>query len=184
MLAITDSTITKNSVNNVNPAVITGCIDTLQQGASFLAKLSEEEYTVIIKPHFISSIGEHFRHILDVFHAIMHANHAIDYNQRRRGHEVERYRHSAEMELSGVIHWLKSKNEPELLTPVSVITEVSPCATKSCEMGSTLGRELTFAALHATHHYALTKIMAGLLGSPSDNSFGIAPATATHIRGQ
>ena len=66
-------------------------------------------------------------------------------------------------------------------------SEVTLSETQSCEMTSSLEREFTFAALHATHHFAMAKVTISLLDQECegvDENFGIAPATLTYLKGQ
>ncbi|MCL9783309.1 DinB family protein [Vibrio sp. S4M6] len=163
---------------------VNGCIETLEQGFLFLDALPEKDYSVIVAPQFSSSIGQHFRHLLDIFHSLGKSRQLIDYNQRRRGHEVETSITTAMSELEVVIQWLQQKQEPELLEPVTIITEVSVKQTETSTMSSTLIREITFASLHATHHYAMAKVISQFLGNATCSGFGVAPATATFIREQ
>ncbi|CAH0539923.1 DinB family protein [Vibrio marisflavi] len=163
---------------------VKGCIETLEQGFLFLEKLPEKDYVAIVEPYFSSSIGQHFRHVLDIFHSLTKSRQIIDYNQRRRGHDVEQSKSAAMGEVQAIIQWLKEVNEEELLEPVTILTEVSVSQTESSAMSSTLIREITFAALHATHHYAMAKVLSKMLGNATCEEFGVAPATATFIREQ
>lgn len=108
----------------------------------------------------------------------------IDYNQRRRGHRVETSRSVALVEIDELTNWLTGLSEKELKKNVNVLTEVSVLHTQACLMSSTLEREITFAALHANHHFAMVKVAASLMNKAIDDDFGIAPATATFLRGQ
>lgn len=96
---------------------VLGGIETLYQGQRFLSVLSNDDYVALAAPHVSSSIGEHFRHWLDLFHAIRHAQgqdqapphgemSKIDYNVRRRGHPVERDFRVAEREIAQLVDWL------------------------------------------------------------------------------
>ena len=67
---------------------------------------------------------------------------------------------------------------------IPVETEVALSDTLSVETLSQLEREVAFAASHATHHYALIKVLAILLGYKPDPELGFAPATATFLREQ
>lgn len=163
---------------------VKGCIETLDQGFLFLSTLPDEDYNAVAQPHFTSSIGQHFRHLLDIFHSLYKSRQIIDYNQRRRGHDVEKNKQIAMAEIQSVIQWLQEMNEEELLEPVTILTEVSVSQTESSAMSSTVIREITFAALHATHHYAIAKVIASTLGNITSAEFGVAPATATFIREQ
>ncbi len=164
-----------------------GCLDTLEQGYKFLASLNDEQYGYVAAPHVTSSIGEHFRHLLDVFQAIIKGANTIDYNLRRRGHAVETSRTLAMDEMVAIMECLSAKSSAELKTPVKVISEVTLSETQSCEMTSSLEREFTFAALHASHHFAMAKVTISLLDQECegvDENFGIAPATLTYLKGQ
>ncbi|MBJ7536227.1 hypothetical protein [Marinomonas transparens] len=164
-----------------------GCIDTLEQGYNFLNFLNDEQYVYVASPHVASSIGQHFRHLLDMFLALSNDTPVIDYNLRRRGHKVETSRQVAMAELLAFIKWLTSKTLKDLQSPVTIWTEVSVIDTQTCEMTSTLERELTFAALHANHHFAMSKVTISLLDGHLNgvgDDFGFAPATLTYLKGQ
>lgn len=171
-------------------AVIQGCIEALDQGRDCLDALTDEQYLESAKPHVTSTIGEHFRHLLDLFHAIYNAhnhksvNTVIDYNLRRRGHTVETSRLRAMDEVAHFIHWLQGIEKGALTTPVDVLTEVSLTHKQAQLMTSSLERELTFVALHANHHFAMAKVTMSLLGVYVNETFGLAPATLSYLRGQ
>ncbi|MGO2356354.1 MAG: hypothetical protein ACTH58_16655 [Marinomonas foliarum] len=163
---------------------VQGCLEVFSQASRCLQMLDDDAYQASMKPVVNSSIGEHFRHWLDVFNAVYQAGIVIDYNQRRRGHRVETSRSVALVEIDELTNWLTGLSEKELKKNVNVLTEVSVLHTQACLMSSTLEREITFAALHANHHFAMVKIAANLMNKPIDDDFGIAPATATFLRGQ
>ncbi|MFQ6372392.1 hypothetical protein [Shewanella sp. YIC-542] len=163
---------------------IVGCIEVLNQGYEFLKILSQDDYVLIAQPHVDSSIGEHFRHWLDLFYAIKHDPLKIDYNVRRRGHAVERSLELAKQEIRELVEWLFDLPSNELNQTVSVETEVMLSQTHVTEVTSTLSRELTFAALHATHHFAMAKVVASLRGVDACRDFGVAPTTVTYQRAQ
>ncbi|WP_394182648.1 DinB family protein [Marinomonas posidonica] len=180
---------------NSELAVIQGCIDSLKQGEAFLASLTSEQYLASAEPYVTSSIGEHFRHILDVYRGVYlgvyskevgaclstHQARVIDYNQRRRGHRVETCRLQALAEIEELLAWLECLTLDDVKAPVQVISEVSVSQTQSAQMCSTLERELTFIALHANHHFAMTKVTMTLLGRHVAADFGFAPATLTYM---
>jgi len=177
---------TENQAVNgaAHSSVIEGCLEVLSQASLCLDILNDEDYKSSVMPYVSSTIGEHFRHWLDVFQAIYQAGKVIDYNQRRRGHEIETSRSMAQSEIAELTYWLVYLSESELKQSVSIVTEVAMSHTQACCMSSTLEREITFAALHANHHFAMVKVAANLMNKPLDADFGIAPATATFLRGQ
>ncbi|OCH75229.1 hypothetical protein A6E14_11280 [Vibrio genomosp. F10] len=164
--------------------VISGAIETLDQGLQFLTRITDAQYGYDAQPYLSSSIGQHFRHWLDIFHALFQEGSHVDYNQRRRGHEVETQRQIAIEEILYFIERLKTTKTSDLIAPVVIATEVSLKKSKVCLMSSTFERELTFAALHANHHFAMAKVVTTLLAIETSDDFGLAPATATFIRGQ
>ncbi|MDN3612224.1 hypothetical protein ACODM8_19075 [Vibrio ostreicida] len=170
--------------NSPPPQAIVGSIEILNQGYEFLEGLNHDDYVYIAQPHISSSIGEHYRHWLDLFHAIRRDSDKVDYNVRRRGHEVERNMDIAKAEIAQLIEWLFGLPANALPQSVQVETEVMLSHTQIEEVTSTLVREITFAALHATHHFAMAKVVASLRGLEADGRFGVAPATATYHRAQ
>ncbi len=175
---------TKSNLQTSPHQAVVGCIETLNQGAEFLDSLSDVDYQFIAQPHVTSSIGEHFRHWLDLFQAIRIEPSRIDYNLRRRGHEVERELSVAKQEILALTEWLYTLPNSELSKVVTVETEVLLSQTHVEEVESTLARELTFAALHATHHFAMSRVIASLRGVSSKHEFGVAPTTASYQRAQ
>ncbi|MHC6527366.1 MULTISPECIES: hypothetical protein [unclassified Vibrio] len=185
MLALSKTNSSNASVTNLQPASVRGCVETLEQGYAFLHHLEDNDYTHVAQPHLCSSIGQHYRHWLDIFHALQHTQEGVvDYNQRRRGHHVETSRQAAMKEIEHLIDWVLHCSPKALHAPVTVISEVSLSASESIASVSTFERELTFAALHASHHFAMAKVVASLLGIKAYETFGLAPATASFYRGQ
>jgi len=62
-----------------------------------------------------------------------------------------------------------------------VRVRVMLCADgQHAELGSTLGRELAFAAHHAVHHHAMVAAIAAEFGLSAPDGFGRAPSTIHH----
>ncbi|MBD1557310.1 hypothetical protein HC752_10180 [Vibrio sp. S9_S30] len=156
----------------------------MDQGIDFLMQISADDYQRAKPPLVTSSIGEHCRHVLDIFHALSDYENGVDYNLRRRGHDVEKTRELAIVEFQVIKQWLSQLNSEEMKRVISVKTEVALSETLSAELTSQLEREVAFAASHATHHYALMKVLAIQLGYQTDKELGFAPATATYLREQ
>ncbi|PQJ83482.1 hypothetical protein [Aliivibrio sifiae] len=166
--------------------VINGCIDELKKGISLLNSISDSDYVHLALPHIESSIGEHFRHILDLFQSLIQKSphEPINYNVRRRGHEIETNKKLAITELNDVIRWLALFPIRNLASTVSLVTEVCPYRKKDHIMLSSIEREITFASLHASHHYALIKIITLSIGINTQSNFGLAPTTTSYVRGE
>ena len=121
---------------------------------------------------------------MDLFHAIRVDTSKIDYTFRRRGHQIEREMSVAKQEITSIIEWMFELSAGALLKPVQVEVEVMLSQTEIVELSSTLGREINFAITHASHHFAMAKVVASLRGIKADHQFGVAPSTASYVRAQ
>jgi len=172
--------------------IIDGNLEVLEQGAQLVLDLTDAQYNTAVATYACSSIGQHFRHILDMYQAILPAlaetrhqgiTTVIDYDNRRRGATVETQRKAALEELGTIKHKIEQRTAP-LCLPVDVKTEVCLENTRYALIPSTLARELAFISSHAVHHFALINVIAKMLGASLDQAFGVAPASATHLRAQ
>jgi len=163
-----------------------GCIESLDQMIDFIDSLDDATYQQAPKPLFDSSIGQHLRHILDLYIALIkhHRIGAINYDVRRRGIELEHVRITGIAELRQVKNWVSSLATDQLTQDVIISTEVSISSIQTSQCRSSFARELCFASSHLTHHLALMAAIAKYLGLQVDAGLGIAPSTATFIRTQ
>ncbi|VAW70197.1 hypothetical protein MNBD_GAMMA09-2015 [hydrothermal vent metagenome] len=165
--------------------IINGCIEVLEQSESFLLSATPSNYRAITKPYFISSCGEHMRHILDHFTALMndYDSGLINYDRRERGSQIETDIKLAKQQIDKIKTWIFSLSTENLEQPLFIKTEVSVSEKVTAHAGSCLGRELIFSATHAIHHFSIMSIAMQMQDVETDASFGIAPATQTFIRG-
>lgn len=164
--------------------IVKGCIEVVNQGKCFLNSITGDSYVKVVKPFFISSSGEHMRHILDHFTALKNGldNGLIDYDQRQRGSHIETKKSLALLRLNEIEQWIISLDENSLDQPLIVKSEVALSETLVTKTTSTLARELMFATSHAVHHYATIAVAIQMLNLTLDKNFGIAPATASYFR--
>ncbi len=153
---------------------------------TFIEGLSDAEYQFCAKPWFDSSIGQHLRHIIDLYLALINRANAdvINYDVRRRGHGVESVRNIGLQELNGIRQWVSEITSEEIEQQTTVSTEVAMSSQQTAEFASSFGRELCFASSHLTHHLALMAVIAKMTGKDVDPTLGLAAATATHLREQ
>ncbi|HED35960.1 MAG TPA: hypothetical protein ENJ08_17325 [Gammaproteobacteria bacterium] len=163
--------------------ITNGCIEVLEQSEVFLQSSTPESYTNITKPYFISSCGEHMRHILDHFNAIKadFNSGTIDYDARQRGSDIETSIHCAQNSISEIKNWLRSLDSEHLNKALHIQTEVSVSEKHITRTPSCLGRELVFASTHAVHHYSMMSVAMQMQDLTADRNFGIAPATQTYL---
>lgn len=166
--------------------VIKGNLEGLKQAKEIVERLSDNAYTHVHKPYMQSSIGQHLRHIVDNYFAVIQGlekNH-IDYNWRRRGAQVEQSRITALAELEELTNWLVNLNENDIEQKLSLVSEVCLAETKSDFASSNLHRELIFVASHSIHHIAIISMNMRLQEIEVPEHYGLAPATATFLRQQ
>ena len=176
----------KNQAVERAQSVIRGNLEALDQAMAILDCLTDDQYTHIATPFASSSIGQHFRHLADMFWAVVQYSQEalIDYDLRRRGADIEVSKASALAELKEIYRWMLKLVEAQIDLSVSLQlkTEVMLTSTETVQLPSSLERELIFASSHAVHHFALINMIAKLQGVCLPNGTGIAPATASFIR--
>lgn len=167
------------------PSII-GSLEAIEQSLTLCEKLDHTSYNFKAVPHVQSSIGEHLRHILDMFLALMNQANigVIDYDHRRRGDPVESNLSVGVSELSDVKIWLRKLTNKQLDSSVTILSEATISTQKICEMTSTLRRELLFVSSHTIHHLAIIKVITTHCDIETNEHLGYAPATATYLRGQ
>ncbi len=153
----------------------------LEQAATLVYGLDDTEYRQTMQGYGSGSIGEHLRHILDHYHALLMCHEGvINYDHRRRDNPIASDKNLALVEIKRILSLLPSLSEQA----VRVRAEVSPHALHVEEVGSTMRRELLFVTSHAVHHFVLIAILLRLQGMSVPPDFGVAPATLTYQRQQ
>lgn len=170
------------SANRQDHELIQAVIESLRQGETLLAEISDENYTSKVPVAFNASIGGHFRHCLDHFRSLLESATTgdLNYDHRERGTLVENDRFAAlnaTRELREAYEKLDAVFIPRLLQ----VTCKTSYSTSGSQMApSTVGREIMYAVAHAVHHYALIGVMGGILGIKLPGGFGVAPSTLKH----
>ena len=159
-------------------------LEIVEQAKTFLTQVSWEQYNFVASPHFTSSAGKHMRHIVDHYFAVIKGLETkfIDYDDRSRGADIETDLEAALGCWQQIEEWLYKVCHNADSVIVDVKTEVSINHQTSMQCQSTLARELVFVASHAVHHFSLMSVISSLQGLELPASFGVAPATASHLR--
>ena len=153
-------------------------INVLDDGLELIQLLDSDQFTENCEPVFRSSIGVHFRHVLEHYSCfiVQWSNGLISYDQRCRDLRLEMDSTYAEKTLLSLCEKLKkldTDNRPDLLQ-VSDQPLFHP-------IDSNLERELLFLLAHTVHHYAIIAAMARLLGKTPKEGFGVAIATQLYL---
>ena len=159
-------------------------LEIIEQGVSYLTSVSEENYSAIVSPNFVSSAGSHIRHIIDHYDSIILGleNELIDYDKRERGSKVESSPALAIAKLNAIAEWIQSLSSEVLSRTITLATEVSVTHKDIQKVPTTVARELIFASSHAVHHYAMIAQISFAQENVLSQTFGLAPATATFNR--
>lgn len=154
----------------------------IEQMMELLGMIDIDSYARPLQLFNGSSIGQHFRHIIDFYGCVDRgiAVGRIDYAERQRDHRVETEPDYAQ----GVLQQLNEKlSKVDEFSQVEVVADFSADLNSSRPVvSSTSGRELMYAYDHAVHHLAMIKI--GLkVACPEvsiNKNLGVAPSTVKH----
>ena len=155
-----------------NQSVILEVRAVLIQLIDCINQLSYDDY---VQKHNLlgnSSIGEHTRHIVELFQQLLegYETGSVDYDKRKRNLEIQESVDFAVDCMAHVICSLEKTNKPLLLKTVYNKQET--------EIETSYYRELVFNIEHCIHHQAIIKIALLTMGKNQiDESFGVAKST-------
>ncbi|HNM26070.1 MAG TPA: hypothetical protein PKL15_11600 [Saprospiraceae bacterium] len=149
------------------------------QMAELLATLQADTYTMPLQIFHGSTIGQHFRHILEFYTCLLEGLDCdfVNYGGRRRDPQIEQNPAFALAVLHQTAGRLYEFDEHRLIKVVSEFSDDS--SDERLMYQSTVGRELQYAFDHAVHHLAIIRI--GLETCfpdvPVCATLGVAPST-------
>ncbi len=150
-------------------------IDTLEQFMQILLQLPQDCYSKSCKVLSNSSIGQHTRHIIELYLCLIRGYDTADvsYDRRERNHRIENELSYAIEQLKLIQTQLERPNKP-----VKVTYELGDSET--C-LDSNYFREVMYNLEHAIHHHALIKVgIEHFTTLQLPESFGVAPSTMQH----
>lgn len=156
----------------------------LAQAWSFVESLDDATYSRSCALASGGTIGKHLRHCVDHYAAAIAAmanpsGGPIDYDHRERDVPMESCRATAMATIARLRGELARGRDGDVNAAVTVRVMVSS-EGRTSDLGSTVGRELAFAAHHALHHHAMMKFIADSFGCITPADFGKAPSTVHH----
>ena len=161
--------------------------DVLQQGCIFLDRVGDETYARPLEGtgqgKSASSLGAHYRHVLDHFLCLAEGIRTgeVNYDQRRRNPQVESSVTCARLVTEELANEFASFS-PEILQRECAVTySVGYGETEAEAVKSNLAREVMFCVGHAIHHYAIVRLMCAGVGVKLPYEFGVAPSTLKHL---
>jgi hypothetical protein len=167
---------------NASP-LISAAADVLVQGRALLNSVSNEEYRRKEDGPYGSSLGAHYRHVLDHFLCLIEGlwDGAINYDRRARNRELENSVEAALNVTEDLIQALRAIPVDVLRQECSVVYSVAYGEGEAQAVPSVVAREVMFCVGHAIHHFAIVKLLCAGRSVALPCEFGIAPSTIKHL---
>lgn len=152
-------------------------VQALREGASLIRLLQSGQYTQGFKPAFQSTIGAHFRHVLEHYRCFVSqlSGGTFCYDKRERDQLLERDADYALQTIDDIEQAVSALSGLDAGRGFFIEDEQT-----SEPVSTNLNRELLFLQSHTVHHYAIIGAMTRALGSQPDEDFGVAIATRVH----
>lgn len=144
----------------------------LQELSSMLALLSNKEYCNPCKDLSNATIGEHVRHIIELFQCLQNQydDGNLNYDNRKRDYLLETNTKFAQECIAGILKNTQKPNKNLQLKQVVYGEEIL--------IDTNYHRELLYNLEHCIHHQALIKVAVKQLTTITlDHNFGVASAT-------
>ena len=178
-----ESRLRREDSEKMAAALLDAAQDVLKQGLSLLSDLGNSSYARVAGPPFDTSIGQHYRHVLEHFQCFLEGLEPgeINYDARKRDRRMENDVRFASNTTCGILQHLLRCNEHNLVQDCKVVTSLAYSSSAPSSLKSNAARELAYCIGHAIHHYALIRLVAGGIGIAVSAEFGIAPSTLKHL---
>ncbi|WP_394758517.1 DinB family protein [Flavobacterium sp.] len=145
---------------------------TLEELKDLLNQLSNEDFVLPILYLGNSSIGEHSRHIIEMFQCLLNSYESglLNYDDRVRNNLIQTDTNFAIQTINDIINSIEKENKNIVLNQMFYENYVS--------IETNYYRELLYNLEHCIHHQALIKVAFFQLESVQvAENFGIAPST-------
>jgi hypothetical protein len=148
---------------------------TLFQLEDLVTRLTNEQFTKPISILSNATIGQHVRHVIELFQTLEqgYTSGIVNYDNRKRDHLLESDCGAAKNELKNIAAGLQMPDKKLL-----IIGNYTLDSDKAIQVSSSYNRELIYNLEHTVHHMALIRIaiqQTTNLSLPPD--FGIAAST-------
>lgn len=146
------------------------------QLSSSLINIDDEAYFKPCKSLFNATIGQHTRHIIELFQCIEkgYDQDEVNYDKRKRDLLIETNKQHALTLLANLPSTLEKADKP-----VQLICNYSDTDVQPLQIQSSYDRELAYNIEHTIHHMALIRVglseIANSIDLPAD--FGVAGST-------
>lgn len=140
-----------------------------------LRQLSDAEYTQPSSILFNATIGQHIRHIIELFICLEQGydEGVVNYEKRKRDYRIETERHFAILLLKDIYDKLDKPNKSMILEAEDYTDTMETAA-----IPSNYYRELAYNLEHTIHHMALVRVGINEVSSVQlPEEFGVAYST-------
>lgn len=167
-------------------ALISAAEDVLHQGLALLSNIDAETYSRKEDGPWGSSIGAHYRHVLDHFLCLIEGlwDAQINYDHRSRNPHIEGSIEVARVATLDLAEAIQAIPTDVLKQECQVVYSVGYGDKNVEAVRSVVARELMFCVGHAIHHYAIMKLLCSVRAVALPNEFGIAPSTLKYQEAQ
>ena len=145
---------------------------TLNELSDLLSQLSNSDYSLPCRELSNSSIGQHSRHIIELFQCLesQYDNGIVNYDNRLRDYEIETNVNTAQMAIVSIINSIEKPNKV-LFLQQKIDNEV-------IHIDTNYNRELLYNLEHCIHHQALIKVaVLKMKHLQINDDFGVAKST-------
>ena len=149
--------------------------EVIGQLIALLDKLSDEAYMRQSALLSGATIGQHLRHIIELFQCLEtgYTSGVVNYEKRKRDYRIETGRDIASSLLCGILRGLKKPDKPLLLQ-----AEEYTDTEELMQIPSNYYRELAYNLEHTIHHMALIRVVVQeLTALELPGHFGVAYST-------
>ncbi len=156
------------------------------QTAELIAELTAEQYQRQHSALGSNSLGEHVRHLIEHYEALLGSGSGVDYDRRQRNPDPQRSIAAARRRLDGLCDELEALAETARAdAPMALHYHPDDGASEAeLRLATTVARELAFVASHTLHHMALIRMLAVHMGVEPSAEFGVARATRVQGSGR
>jgi len=143
-----------------------------------LNQLSNEEYVQPSKVLLNATIGQHVRHIIELFQCLEkgYANGVVNYEKRKRDREIETNKELASSLLKDIYQNIERSNKEIVLEAEDYCD-----TTRIVSIPSNYYRELAYNLEHTIHHMALIRVGVNEVSSlVLPEEFGVAYSTVKY----
>lgn len=163
----------------------TFCTENLSEIKLLCERITPKDYSKSLEILSGSSLGQHIRHIVELYQAVKKSGISgeINYDNRERNPVIETSPQAAAIEIQHLLDFLEDIQQDKSLI---LSGDFSKDSYTSLRINTSLFRELAYNLEHSIHHQALIKIGLIHLGLLHliDADFGLAPATIRYRKSQ